>query len=144
MSQSPGGLGLPEQTDVNALKRQLAVLVFGEEAVKAREPAMAGGGRAEQETARQPAPLHAPAGFTLPAGGSAFASPRVPVEFVCPIAQTVMREPVVAADGVTYERAAILHWLSTGHTVSPVTGRPLAHPGLSPNRALADAIARFK
>jgi len=63
---------------------------------------------------------------------------------VCPIAQTVMREPVTAADGVTYERAAILNWLQTGHTVSPVTGSPLAHPGLKPNAALADAIRRFK
>ena len=136
-----------QEDQISALKRQLAVLVFGEQAVKAREPVAAGGrgGRpAEDDAGRQSAPLAAPAGFTLPAGGSAFASPRVPVEFVCPIAQVVMKTPVTAADGVTYERAAILHWLQTGQTVSPVTGRPLAHPGLTPNRALADAIARFK
>ena len=128
-----------QERQIGALKRQLAVLVFGG-GQQALAPVAAGASSA----AAAPAPLYAPAGYTLPAGGSAFAVPRVPVEFVCPIAQTVMREPFTAADGVTYEQAAILAWLRAGHTQSPVTGAPLAHPGLTPNKALADAIRRFK
>ena len=133
-----------QENQIDILKRQLQVLVFGQQAAASvpepqRVPVGAGAGASSA-----PSPLRAPPGFTLPSGGSAFASPRVPVEFVCPIAQTVMREPVIAADGVTYERAAILHWLQSGHTVSPVTGAPLAHPGLKPNEALAAAIRKFK
>ena len=39
----------------------------------------------------------------------------------CPITQEAIVEPVVAADGHTYERLAIVRWLSDHHT-SPVTG----------------------
>lgn len=54
-----------------------------------------------------------------------------------------MRDPVVAADGATYERAAVEAWLRAGNTASPLTGAPLPHPGLTPNLALAAAIQRF-
>jgi hypothetical protein len=54
-----------------------------------------------------------------------------------------MREPVVAADGRSYERAAITAFLQAGNSVSPVTGQRLAHPGLTPNSALAAAISQF-
>ena len=68
---------------------------------------------------------------------------RTPLEFVCPITRRVMREPVVAADGASYERAAITAYLQAGNTVSPVSGQRLAHPGLTPNAALAAAISQF-
>ncbi len=57
----------------------------------------------------------------------------------------VMREPVVAADGHTYERAALEQWLSLAAPGapgrSPMTGLPLAHPHVSPNFALRSLIA---
>ena len=48
------------------------------------------------------------------------------------------RDPVIAADGHTYERAAMQSWLQrcqrTGQLTSPVTGVSLPHAGLLPNR----------
>ncbi len=46
---------------------------------------------------------------------------------------------VVAADGVTYERAAITQWLER-HNTSPTTRHPLAHKFLSPNTTLKAAV----
>lgn len=43
-----------------------------------------------------------------------------------------MVEPVIAADGHTYERAAIETWLLE-NTTSPVTRKDLAHMRLVPN-----------
>ena len=43
-----------------------------------------------------------------------------------------MTDPVVAADGHTYERAAIEAWLKS-HQTSPMTREPLAHKNLVPN-----------
>jgi hypothetical protein len=45
-------------------------------------------------------------------------------EFLCPITYELMREPVVAQDGHTYEKSAIEKWLKT-HTNSPRTGEPM-------------------
>ena len=58
--------------------------------------------------------------------------------------QEVMEEPVLAGDGYTYERSAILQWLQLGHTTSPMTNQPLEHPGLTSNRALRAAIQQWK
>ncbi len=46
--------------------------------------------------------------------------------------QVVMVEPVIAADGHTYERAALEEWL-LDNTTSPVTREDLAHTRLVPN-----------
>ena len=79
-------------------------------------------------------------GFSVP---PAFLDARTPLEVVCPITRQVMRDPVVAADGQSYERAAITAFLQAGNTTSPVSGQRLAHPGLVPNAALASAISDF-
>jgi hypothetical protein len=49
----------------------------------------------------------------------------------CPLTRQAMTEPVVAADGHTYERAAIAKWMAS-HTLSPMTRQPLAHQNLAP------------
>ena len=46
-----------------------------------------------------------------------------------------MHDPVIAADGHTYERSAIQQWLQN-HTFSPITGIQLSHTKLMPNFAL--------
>ena len=46
-----------------------------------------------------------------------------------------MIDPVVAADGHTYERTAIARWLCTSNR-SPLTGGILAHSELVPNYLL--------
>jgi hypothetical protein len=45
-------------------------------------------------------------------------------DLICPITLQMFRDPVVAADGHTYERAAIVQWI-TEHGTSPITRQPL-------------------
>jgi len=52
--------------------------------------------------------------------------------FLCPILHNVMKTPVVAADGHTYERENLVEWLKTKNT-SPLTGAKLAHKKHVPN-----------
>ena len=59
--------------------------------------------------------------------------------FVCPITQYIMQEPVVAADGHTYEGSALMNWLQQSH-FSPVTCLPLIPKILIPNLAVCNAI----
>ncbi|CAI7771007.1 unnamed protein product, partial [Closterium sp. NIES-54] len=54
---------------------------------------------------------------------------------MCPLSQKRMTDPVVAADGFTYERSSIERWLLT-NSVSPRTGQPLSHKHLTPNHTL--------
>jgi hypothetical protein len=61
-------------------------------------------------------------------------------EFCCPLSLETMADPVVAADGQTYERAHISRWFES-HDVSPVTNQPLSHKHLVPNLALKNLIA---
>ena len=55
-------------------------------------------------------------------------------------AQVLLVEPVIAADGHTYEKSAMEHWLGQ-HVTSPVTGAKLMHARLVPNRVLRSIIA---
>lgn len=48
-------------------------------------------------------------------------------------------DPVIAADGFTYERYAIEDWLSRKGT-SPLTNELLPHLGLIPNHAIKSTI----
>ena len=54
----------------------------------------------------------------------------------------VFHDPVVAADGHTYERAAIERWFEASLT-SPMTGRRLEHAHLSDNIALRSSIEQY-
>lgn len=57
----------------------------------------------------------------------------------CPITGFPMVDPVVAADGHTYERTAIARWLKTSDK-SPMTGSILVHKELVPNYGLMSSI----
>ena len=61
-------------------------------------------------------------------------------EFLCPITREVMSDPVVAADGHTYERAAIVEWFALGHLMSPMTGINMDNTALIPNINLKKMI----
>ena len=60
---------------------------------------------------------------------------ELPPEIFCPITTEIMVDPVVTADGHTYERSAIVKWLLKKAT-SPLTGEPLAHIQLTPSHAM--------
>jgi hypothetical protein len=76
-------------------------------------------------------------------GGEQAAAPQVPNEFECPILFEMMRDPVSAADGFSYERSAIESWLRT-HDTSPKTNATLAHKNLIPNLTLKALINDFR
>jgi len=74
-----------------------------------------------------------------PGGGN---MPDLPAS-ICPITQDVMEDPVICADGHSYERAAITHWL-LGRDTSPSTNAPLPHKNVVPNHALRNLIAEVR
>lgn len=57
----------------------------------------------------------------------------------CPITGFPMIDPVVAADGHTYERSAIARWLTTSNK-SPMTGSILPHKDLVTNYGLMSTV----
>ena len=60
----------------------------------------------------------------------------------CPITQDFMRDPVMAADGQTYERDAITQWLQS-HNTSPYTGAILSSKELKPNWAIKQMMESY-
>ena len=61
-----------------------------------------------------------------------------PDDFLCPMSHAIMDDPVVAADGHTYEKAAMERVLQAhrdsgaqGNPRSPMTNAPLAHTTLT-------------
>ena len=65
-----------------------------------------------------------------------------PPLFICPITYAVMRDPVMCADGHSYEREAITEWLLT-HDTNPATNAQLPNKTLTPNYALRNAIEEW-
>ncbi|XP_051143314.1 E3 ubiquitin-protein ligase PUB24-like [Andrographis paniculata] len=62
----------------------------------------------------------------------------VPHYFICPISLQIMKDPVTAVTGITYDRESIQEWLSTAG-ICPVTKLPLT-PDLTPNHMLRRLI----
>ncbi|XP_044159471.1 WD repeat, SAM and U-box domain-containing protein 1 [Bufo gargarizans] len=67
---------------------------------------------------------------------------NIPEEFLCPITCEIMKDPVIASDGYSYERKAIESWIGTKRT-SPMTNLPLENLLLTPNRTLKMALNRW-
>ncbi|CAM9437747.1 unnamed protein product [Discosporangium mesarthrocarpum] len=66
-----------------------------------------------------------------------------PQEFICPITQEVMVDPVVCADGHSYERKALAAWLAT-HDSSPMSNTRLTSSSIVPNHALRNTIESWR
>ena len=66
-----------------------------------------------------------------------------PESFMCPITCEMMIDPVITADGFSYERSAIEEWLKHQNT-SPRTNEVLSFKTLIPNRALASQIKEWR
>uniref|UniRef100_A0A4W6FR40 WD repeat, SAM and U-box domain-containing protein 1 n=1 Tax=Lates calcarifer TaxID=8187 RepID=A0A4W6FR40_LATCA len=69
---------------------------------------------------------------------------EAPDEFLCPITRELMKDPVIAADGYSYERESIESWIRGKNKTSPMTNLPLQTTLLTPNRSLKMAITRWK
>lgn len=60
---------------------------------------------------------------------------EVPEQLICPITGCPMKDPVVAADGHSYEREAIQQWFTTSD-ISPMTGMHMPTTQVFPNFTL--------
>lgn len=67
---------------------------------------------------------------------------EIPRYFICPISLQIMKDPVTAVTGITYDRDSIEYWLSTADEVQcPLTKQPLSKDsGLTPNTTLRRLI----
>ncbi|XP_061356382.1 U-box domain-containing protein 26-like [Gastrolobium bilobum] len=65
---------------------------------------------------------------------------QIPYHFRCPISLELMRDPVTACTGQTYDRASIESWVATGNSTCPVTRAPLTDFTLIPNHTLRRLI----
>lgn len=57
----------------------------------------------------------------------------------CPLSGDIFSDPVIAADGQTYERKHIEEWM-IGNNVSPITNNVFAHKILTPNNAMKSVV----
>ena len=64
---------------------------------------------------------------------------NVPNEYICPITLSLMKDPVLATDGFTYERKAIEAHFNNKNT-SPMTNAPLVDLSLHTNQTLKNLI----
>lgn len=64
----------------------------------------------------------------------------IPPEFLCPISNKVMRDPVTNSVGNTYERYYLEKWLKSYGQTDPVTGAELKHKTLVPHINLQKMI----
>ena len=64
-------------------------------------------------------------------------------EYLCPITQVLMTDPVISCDGHTYEKMAIENWLRN-HNTSPMTNARLQTKQLFPNHSLRSMIAQYR
>ena len=67
----------------------------------------------------------------------------VPNEFYCPITGDLMKDPVSEPDGHTYERDAIMTWLSKKNT-SPLTRKELNVGDMKDNISMKKSIESIK
>ena len=65
-------------------------------------------------------------------------------DFICPIMQDIMEDPVITCDGHTFERAAIEDWFRRGNRKNPMTGLRMQSTQLIPNIALKKIIQEEK
>ena len=60
----------------------------------------------------------------------------------CPITFHLFEDPVIAEDGNTYERSAIILWIQHNHT-SPLTRETITVEGLRPNRIVKQLVDEY-
>ena len=118
--------------DVEGFEPQIGDRVSFELAADARFP-----DRQKAVAVEYSAPAPAP---KTPAAPESSPSEHRAELWCCPISMEIMRDPVLAADGFTYERNAIADWLSRGKTK---TGAVLPHGSLIPNLAAKAMISDF-
>lgn len=67
-----------------------------------------------------------------------------PDKLLCPITLELFVDPVVAADGETYERSEIETWFAQGNTTAPLTNEELPSTALLPNKGIWRDVQAWK
>ncbi|RWW16236.1 hypothetical protein GW17_00019884 [Ensete ventricosum] len=62
------------------------------------------------------------------------------MHFRCPILLELMKDPVTASTGITYDRQSIETWLELGNTTCPVTNLEMENEELIPNHSIRKVI----
>ena len=78
------------------------------------------------------------------AATSAATSAVPPDKLLCPITLELFVDPVVAADGETYERSEIETWFAQGNTTAPLTNEELPSTALLPNKGIWRDVQAWK
>ena len=68
---------------------------------------------------------------------------EIPENFICPITQELMTDPVVTRYGQSYERSAIIEWIAKGKDC-PLTRQPLSLSGIITNHSLRSQIRQWQ
>lgn len=74
-------------------------------------------------------------------------SVQVPDEFICPISQDIMSDPVIDTDGISYDKQFIVNWIRSngGSARSPMnSNKQIKESDLIQNRGLKAQIELFK
>jgi hypothetical protein len=69
---------------------------------------------------------------------------NIPQDYLCPISQEIMTDPVMAADGQTYDRKSIEKWLSKKTGRSPLNGSSLSNTTLIDNLFARKIIREYQ
>ncbi len=77
--------------------------------------------------------------ITIETNSEIYNEENIPEEFRCPISLDLMKEPVIAADGHSYDKTQINRWFQTNNT-SPKTRDALLCKNLFPNLELRNRI----
>lgn len=67
----------------------------------------------------------------------------IPDEFICPITQEIMVDPIMSRYGQSYERQAIVEWLASGTNACPLTRQPLNLQNLVTHHSLRMRIQEW-
>ncbi|XP_008799744.3 E3 ubiquitin-protein ligase PUB23-like [Phoenix dactylifera] len=87
-------------------------------------------------------PMHRPVAPLFRPPVSSMDSIEVPQYYICPISLQIMRDPVTAITGITYDRESIERWLFLDNKMTcPVTKQPIPKDSdLTPNHSLRRLI----
>ncbi|KAK9804342.1 hypothetical protein WJX72_008202 [[Myrmecia] bisecta] len=134
--------GADTEAATAAAEAAMQALLAEEQMAKAQQAAKAAKRQRQKAKAKQKqaaADVQAPSQRPLSAAEEAQRA-ELQDTLCCPITQVLFQDPVVAADGYTYERSAITDWLRCRNT-SPMTNTVLPDRKLTPNRQAKALIA---
>ncbi|KXZ43686.1 hypothetical protein GPECTOR_83g298 [Gonium pectorale] len=128
--------------DRELLERVAEALLFAPPSPSQQTPAPAAASEEAPSPAQPSLAAPPPRPLVVPPSPQDPRPVRLPGSLMCPITQSVMRDPVNTATGHTYERSAIEAWLQ-GNDVDPMTKERLPHKTLVPAWAVKGVITEL-